>query len=133
MSEDRYEDIMGHQYKGVVNHDRMSLSARGAQFAPFAALTGHDAAIRETARLTDMRMEQSEDVLKELQEKFFRLLPEGRGAAVLTYFRRDMIKAGGEYVSESVVVKKVDDVCREFILRDGRSISFDDILDITDA
>ena len=130
---DEYDDILEFPYNGVLQHARMPAATRGAQFAPFAALTGHEAAIRETARLTDMRIEQSEDALKELQEKFNELLPDGCGSVVLTYFRRDPVKAGGEYITEKAVVKRMDDICRELILNDGRRLALDDILDLAGA
>ncbi len=58
---ENFDDIIGFSYEGVRRHSRMSISSRGAQFAPFAALTGHDEAIRESERLNAMRMEHLDD------------------------------------------------------------------------
>ena len=69
MKNNSYEDIINLPHPVSKNHPQMPLRDRAAQFAPFAALTGHDAAIKETARLTDERLELSEEVIAQLNEK----------------------------------------------------------------
>ena len=69
MKNNSYEDIINLPHPVSKNHPQMPLRDRAAQFAPFAALTGHDAAIKETARLTDERLELSEEVITQLNEK----------------------------------------------------------------
>ena len=69
MKNNSYEDIINLPHPVSKNHPQMLLRDRAAQFAPFAALTGHDAAIKETARLTDERLELSEEVIAQLNEK----------------------------------------------------------------
>ena len=69
MKNNSYDDIINLPHPVSKNHPQMPLRDRAAQFAPFAALTGHDAAIKETARLTDERLELSEEVIAQLNEK----------------------------------------------------------------
>ena len=69
MKNNAYNDIINLPHPVSKNHPQMPLQDRAAQFAPFAALTGHDAAIKETARLTDERLELSEEVIAQLNEK----------------------------------------------------------------
>ena len=69
MKNNSYDDIINLPHPVSKNHLQMPLRDRAAQFAPFAALTGHDAAIKETARLTDERLELSEEVIAQLNEK----------------------------------------------------------------
>ena len=69
MDNHSYDDIINLPHLTSRNHPRMSLHDRAAQFAPFAALTGHDAAIKETTRLTDERLELSDEVIMKLSEK----------------------------------------------------------------
>lgn len=56
----KYDDIIDLPHPTSQNHPRMSLHDRAAQFSPFAALTGHHAAITETGQLTDRRIELDE-------------------------------------------------------------------------
>ena len=69
MKNNSYDDIINLPHPVSKNHPQMPFRDRAAQFAPFAALTGHDAAIKETARLTDERLELSEEVIAQLNEK----------------------------------------------------------------
>ena len=108
------------------------MTDRGAQFSPFAALTGYDAAIRETARLTGCRVELTEgeklalnEVLQEIAEKLD-AQPEVR----ITHFIADLRKDGGEYVTELCRVKKFEAYGRGLILCDGRLIPFEEITDL---
>ena len=72
MKNNSYDDIINLPHPVSKNHPQMPLQDRAAQFAPFAALTGHDAAIKETARLTDERLELSEEVIAQLNENRYR-------------------------------------------------------------
>lgn len=105
---------------------------RAAQFSPFAALTGYDAAIKETGRLTDQRIELSEDSRAALDRKQ-QLLVGGLAdhpEVSVTYFIPDERKSGGAYVTVTGIVKKVDDYQRLLLLTDGTKIPLDDILDL---
>ena len=110
----------------------MPMSDRAAQFAPFAALTGYDSAIKETGRLTAERIELDEEALTALDMKY-QLLMEALDEApevTITYFQPDERKAGGKYVSATGAVKKVDDFERRITMRDGTRIPMDDVLSI---
>ena len=109
---------------------RMDELSRAAQFAPFAALTGYDEAVMETARLVDEKIELSEDERAYLDEqtKKIREIPE-REIAV-TYFIADKRKSGGAYLTARGFVKKIDEIERLLVLMSGEEIPLDDIYDI---
>lgn len=109
---------------------RMDELSRAAQFAPFAALTGYDEAVMETARLVDEKIELSEDERAYLDEqtKKIREIPE-REIAV-TYFIADKRKSGGAYLTARGFVKKIDEIERVLVLTSGEEIPLDDIFDI---
>lgn len=110
----------------------MSLHDRAAQFSPFAALTGHHAAIVETGRLTDRRIELDESEiarvdaeLQHLQE----LLPE-RPTASITYFVPDERKSGGSYQTVTGEVKRIDTVAGVIQMVDWREIPIEDVFSV---
>lgn len=126
-----YEDILGHPRPVSTKHPKMSRIDRAAQFAPFAALTGHREAVRETARLTDARIVLDENQRALLDEKWNRLQRHREGQAVaVTYFQADESKEGGTYVTKRGVVKKTDTFARCFVMEDGTEILFDDVTDV---
>ena len=105
---------------------------RAAQFSPFAALTGYEAAIAETARLTEHRIELDESRRAELDERI-RVIQEqirSQPEVTVTYFEPDERKAGGAYVSVTGNVWKVDGYRQSVILADGLEIPFREILGI---
>ena len=127
-----YDDIIHLPHPVSVKHPRMAVSDRAAQFSPFAALAGHDAAIRETARLTGRRIELDEDTRAELDRKL-RLVEaqkECRPEVSITYFKADDTKSGGAYQTITGYIRKIDDIERKVVLTDGMGIDIDDILDI---
>ena len=99
-------------------HEPMPMSDRAAQFSPFAALTGYDAAIAETARLTDQRIEQQ--YLATLDSP----------TVTVTYFVPDERKTGGAYVTHTGVLKRVDEVEREMVFGDGTRVEMDEVVGI---
>ena len=128
----KYNEIMGLPHHVSKTRPQMPMSDRAAQFAPFAALTGYDAAIKETGRLTDERIELDVEALSALDMKY-QLLMEALDEApevTITYFQPDERKAGGKYVSAVGAVKKIDDFERRIIMRDGTRIPMDDVLSI---
>ena len=128
----KYNGIMGHPHHVSKTRPQMPMSDRAAQFAPFAALTGYDAAIKETGRLTDERIELDVEALSALDMKY-QLLMEALDEApevTITYFRPDERKAGGKYVSAVGAVKKIDDFERRITMQDGAKIPMDDVLSI---
>ena len=124
-----YDDIIDLPHPTSARHPRMSMTDRAAQFSPFAALVGHGAAIRETARLTDRKIELTEDEKAVLDEKLCLLLDTG-GEAVFVYFLPDEKKDGGAYVTAAGRIKRLDFLERRVILTDGAVIPVEDILEI---
>ena len=128
----KYDEIMGLPHHVSKTRPQMPMSDRAAQFAPFAALTGYDSAIKETGRLTDERIELDEGALTALNMRY-QLLMEALDEApevTITYFQPDERKAGGKYVSAVGTVKKIDDFERRITMRDGTRIPMDDVLSI---
>ena len=128
----KYNEIMGLPHHVSKTRPQMPMSDRAAQFAPFAALTGYDAAIKETGRLTDERIELDVEALSALDMKY-QLLMEALDEApevTITYFQPDERKAGGKYVSAVGAVKKIDDFERRITMQDGAKIPIDDVLSI---
>ena len=128
----RYDEIMGLPHHVSKTRPQMPLSDRAAQFAPFAALTGYDSAIKETGRLTDERIELDEEALAALDRKYQLLMDALDDAPEVTiiYFQPDARKAGGQYVSATGTVKKVDTFGRRILLQDGTRIPLDSVYDL---
>ena len=127
-----YDDILPLPHHVSEKHPPMSRLDRAAQFSPFAALTGYEAAVEETARLTDQRIELDESEKGAIDQRLTLLqerLPDPTEVTI-TYFMPDKKKAGGAYVSVSGTVKKIDDYERMVILHNGTSIPIDDILHV---
>lgn len=127
-----YDDIIDQPRHVSTTRPQMSRENRAAQFSPFAALTGYDAAIRETARLTDEKIELGEGAVADLDMKLGILadliddLPE----IAVTYFQPDEKKSGGSYVTATGTLKKIDEYERAIVLTEGEKILIEDILDI---
>ena len=128
----RYDEIMNLPHHVSKTRPQMPMSDRAAQFAPFAALTGYDSAIKETGRLTDERIELDEEALTALDRKYQLLMEALDDAPEVTiiYFQPDARKAGGQYVSATGTVKKVDTFGRRIILQDGTRIPLDSVFDL---
>ena len=128
----RYDEIMGLPHHVSKTHPQMPMSDRAAQFAPFAALTGYDSAIKETGRLTDERIELDEEALAALDRKYQLLMDTLDDAPEVTiiYFQPDERKAGCQYVSATGTVKKVDTFGRRILLQDGTRIPLDSVYDL---
>ena len=130
--QNNYDDIIDLPHHVSATRQQMSMMDRAAQFSPFAALTGYDAAIKETARLTDQKIDLDDYEKEEINDKI-QLITEHLGEdfeVVITYFQPDSRKAGGAYVDAVGIVKKIDEYDRVIILQDGKKIPIDDILDI---
>ena len=129
----RYDDIINLPHHVSESRPRMSAINRAAQFSPFAALTGYEDAIKETARLTDMRIELDELAKAVLDEKL-RIIREqlsGKPEITITYFLPDEDKAGGSYITTNGVVKKIDVHDKTVVLQDGTRIAIEEIINIT--
>ena len=129
----KYDEIMGLPHHVSKTRPQMPMSDRAAQFAPFAALTGYDSAIKETGRLTNERIELDEDALTALNVKYQFLMDalDEEPEIKITYFKPDERKAGGEYVSAIGTVTKVDDFERLLTMQDGTRIPMDDVYDMS--
>ncbi len=110
----------------------MPMIDRAAQFQPFRALTGYEDAVRETARLTDRRIELTEEEKARLDAALQRLMDSisSRPQVSVTWFQPDKRKAGGAYVTTTGRLKKIDDLEGVLILLGGERIVIEDILDI---
>ena len=128
----RYDEIINLPHHVSKTRPQMPMSDRAAQFTPFASLTGYDAAIKETGRLTDERIELDEEALTALDRKYQLLMDTLDDAPEVTiiYFQPDERKAGGQYVSATGMVKKVDDFERRIIMQDGTRIPLDSVYDL---
>lgn len=128
----RYDDIIELPHPTSSTHPRMPISDRAAIFSPFAALSGHGAAIAETARQTERRIELDEsnreklDIKQRLLEEIAAEQPE----VTVTWFRPDMKKEGGSYTTLSGKMKKTDSIERVMVMLDGTKIPLEDIVDI---
>lgn len=111
-------------------HEPMPMSDRASQFSPFAALTGYGDAIDETARLTDHRTELSEEERAELDYKQQYLSTLNAPTVTVTYFVPDERKSGGAYVTHTGVLKRVDEVERMVVFKDGLRVPLDEVMDI---
>lgn len=127
-----YDDIIHLPRHVSMKHPHMALVDRAAQFSPFAALTGHGAAIKEAARLTDERVELDE-YMKDILSDKLQIIAErliDHPEIVITYFKPDEKKNGGAYVTAAGTVKKVDEYERIVVMTDKIEIPIDDIIDI---
>ena len=110
----------------------MNNHQRAAQFAPFAALTGYDAAIDETARLTDQKLELSDEQADHLNAQTQCIIENinDKPQVEITYFVPDNRKSGGEYLTVTGRVRRVDDHNREIVFVDGMTVGIDDVWNI---
>lgn len=125
-----YDDIIHLSRPESTAHPPMPRAARAAQFSPFAALTGYDAAIRETARLTDREIEPDEDALALLGTRlqYLNEHADQTPQVTLTHFVPDSRKDGGAYCLTDGRLKRIDADRQELILCDGRKIPLSHIL-----
>ncbi|MBQ2888449.1 MAG: hypothetical protein IJE29_05975 [Firmicutes bacterium] len=130
----KYDDIINLPCPTSARHPRMALYDRAAQFSPFAALTGHEAAMQETARLTAAPPELNEDTLADLDSKLqllqHLLQSAGQTDTAITYFQPDEHKEGGCYLHHSGRIKKIDQYRRLLIFADGAAIKINSITEI---
>lgn len=125
-----YDDILELPRPLSRNHPPMSRENRAAQFAPFAALTGYEDAVKETARLTDKRIYPDENE-KETLDRRLRLLEEFllyRPRVSIRYFKEDARKSGGCYLTYEGVVHRLDREGVSLVFEDGTKIAFSDIV-----
>ena len=126
----QYDDIIGLPHHVSSTRPRMSAIDRAAQFSPFAALTGYDTSIKESARLTDARIELDDSQKEEISEKLRLVTGQLDAEIKITYFLPDTKKTGGKYVLATGTVKKVDEYERMIIMGDGKQIPIDEVIDV---
>ncbi len=127
-----YDDIIHLPHHVSATHPQMPVADRAAQFAPFAALTGYESAVREAARLTDKRLELDESA-KEALNKRLQIIAtrlEDCLEISITYFQPDAKKDGGAYITAIGAVKKIDEYARFVAMTDGMVIPIDEIFSI---
>jgi len=132
MSKFQYDDILNMPYPNPeIEKDFPDKILRAAQFAPFAALTGYDEAVEETARLTDSKVELDEYQKVELNDKIQFLNNSDIDEEVsITYFVPDKKKSGGAYITKRGIVLKVREYEKDVVMDDGTEIPIDDIFAI---
>lgn len=129
---ENYEDIINLPHHISKKHRPMPREARAAQFAPFAALTGYESDVNEAARYTGKRRELGEYETERLNRHINEIRDgiHGNAEVIITYFKPDEKKAGGEYLSIGGRVRKIDDYGRTLTLTSGALIPLDDISEI---
>lgn len=129
---DNYEDIINLPHHISKKHRPMPREARAAQFAPFAALTGYESDVNEAARYTGKRRELGEYETERLNRRINEIRDgiHGNTEVIITYFKPDEKKAGGEYLNIGGRVRKIDDYGRTLTLTSGALIPLDDISEI---
>lgn len=127
-----YDDMINLPRHVSATRPHMTASDRAAQFSPFAALTGYDAAIKVTARLTDERVKLDEYRKAVLSHRLQIITDRMKEhpEIVITYFQPDGKKNGGTYVTAVSRAKKIDKYERVIVMADGKSIPIDEIINI---
>lgn len=127
-----YNDIINTTSYKSTKRKPMSREMRAAQFAPFAALTGYDASVNEAGRLTDKKIEIDEYMRQEISFKLNVLMEENDSFPYVTvcYFKPDRLKDGGEYVTKSGLITKIDEISKEITFDDGVKIDVSNILTV---
>ena len=125
----KYDDIIHLSRPDSGRRAKMSDYDRAAQFSPFAALTGFDAAIAETGRLTDSRIELDEGGKQLLDEQMRSVLEviDTQPRVTVTWFRYDERKAGGTYIRTTGNVKKIDTYTGRIVFTDGETIPLGEV------
>lgn len=123
-----FSDII-HMERPQSKHPKMSIYDRSAQFSPFAALTGHDDAIQETARLTEKRRILDKEQIQTLNNQLNFLISHlsNKFTITITYFQDDKLKDGGKYISQTSFISKIDTYQRYLLLDTGEKIYFKDL------
>ena len=132
MKIDNYEDIISLPHHTSKKYPRMSLDARSAQFAPYAALTGYDEVLAETARITNRRIEIDEN-LKTIIDSKLQIIRENiknKPLISVVYFVPDLKKNGGKYVTVNGNVKKIDEYRNILVLDDNMEIEVKEIIQL---
>ncbi len=130
-----YQDIINLPHHVSKSRPHMPMADRAAQFSPFAALSGYGAAVRETERLTDQRVELNEDEQQKISVRLalLRSCLQELPTVEFTYFIPDEKKTGGEYSTVTGIVKKMDEFQKVIIMMDGTKIPIKEIIGVSGA
>lgn len=128
----KYDDIINLPHHQSETHPHMSPLDRAAQFAPFAALTGYEDTIKETARLTNERPQLDEQQLIKLNGKLLQALTKPKAQIRITYFAADEKKEGGRYLQAEGEIKKINDYTKSITLNSDDIIPLEDIVEISE-
>ena len=110
-------------------YPKMSMSDRAAQFAPFAALTGHKEAVIEQGRITQEKRILSNEEKLEINEKIVEMVSL-KSKCIITYFEKDKTKSGGKYIQNVLSFKRLDELNKTLFFKENIQIQIDDIVDI---
>lgn len=110
-------------------YPKMSMSDRAAQFAPFAALTGHKEAVIEQSRITQEKRILSNEEKLEINEKIVEMV-KLKSRCRITYFEKDKTKSGGKYIQNVLSFKRLDELNKVLYFKENIQIQIDDIVDI---
>lgn len=110
-------------------YPKMSMSDRAAQFAPFAALTGHKDAVIEQGRITQEKRILSNEEKLEINEKIVEMVSL-KSKCRITYFEKDKTKSGGKYIQNVLSFKRLDELNKTLFFKENIQIQIDDIVDI---
>ncbi len=129
----KYDQIIDMERPVDTKHKPMSIHNRAAQFAPFDALTGFGGRIYETSRLTQERMELTEDAKQVIDDKLLQIEEhiKEQPEVTVTYFLPDKTKDGGAYPTITARAVRIDTYDERLRLEDDISIAFDDIVELT--
>lgn len=128
----KYDDILNLPHHVSNTRPHISMHDRAAQFSPFAALTGYDDTVKETARLTDEKLELTTDRINDLNQKiaFLKEHAEERPQITVEYFIPDEKKSGGKYVTLSGKFRRIDEYNHNMVFTSGEEIPLNDIFEI---
>lgn len=127
----KYQDIINLPHYEPKKHPRMSIEARSAQFAPFSALTGYDDVVKETGRLTQRKLELSEEQKINISLKLQEAL-DNKKEVLIKYFIKDTKKQGGKYSEKTGIIKKYDQIKQMIIFYDKTQIEINNVVEIND-
>lgn len=127
-----YEEMLYMPHPVSKKHPQMSRYDRAAQFSPFAALTGHEAAVQEAARITQRKVELDENEKEQLNQTLVMLLEKYQGHPMIsiTYFCPDAQKDGGEYKTVKGQIRKLDENRKVIYLENHTEISLEQVIRI---
>ena len=127
-----YADIINLS-RPETSHIKLGIESRASQFSPYAALVGYGDMIKETSRLTDKKIQLTEEKIERLNNEL-NIIGEHikeKPEVSITYFVRDSRKSGGRYATREGFVKQIDSVNKLVVFTDNSKIKMNDIFSIS--